>query len=684
MVADSFIAESETHDFAMADPVVYDEGDFQSNDTFAAFDVPEVVQDVETAPDSHPDDSLAARLQRIRSVVGQSDFDDDAEYEEDVASIDEHSDVSAELNALLAAESEDIAESTIETGAANELSDMFDPPEDTVPEMSADENSADDPDASDTEDDTISQLLADAVARGGATAHEVAEMPEFEEQEVSQHDTRHDDSTVTEGSGEFAERTEPDAQDTAVWTPWDDASEDEAGAHLSESTDDAADEPELIDSQLDGEDADVPEEELLAEAFKPFDTDMRADVSNGETDAFAFENAESEAGDETFGETEPFVLDSDNRIEELSADEASEPDDMLDNPAVSDADARLETGLSPEDEADLQRELAAVATEEEPEHETAPVHEDQSVEDIETFETGTEIEDTAAFATDEPVADDQDASVDGSLIDVETEVQAEKDADADIADADESVEEEQSARAPRGFRRGLARLLGGGKRQAEEEERIFDEADNQLGDRDSSMRRTAIQHLRAAVAATRAEKSAGVDIDPTTDEAPYRSDLARAVQPRRPEATAAPKARPQRPVEQKPAPLKLVDEQRIDVDRSPILPRRIAASDAPDMPSSSSDASGFNEFAQERGATELSELLEAAAAYMSDVEGREEFSRPMLMNKLKEVKHDSYSREDGLRSFGKLLRTGKLRKIKGGRFSVTDETEYRAQERNAG
>ncbi|KZY31255.1 hypothetical protein A3731_23880 [Roseovarius sp. HI0049] len=93
---------------------------------------------------------------------------------------------------------------------------------------------------------------------------------------------------------------------------------------------------------------------------------------------------------------------------------------------------------------------------------------------------------------------------------------------------------------------------------------------------------------------------------------------------------------------------------------------------------------GFSEFAEQIGATTLPELLEAAAAYMADIEGRQQFSRPMLMGKLKEVELASFSREDGLRSFGHLLRQGKLQKVKGGRFSITDQTEFRAQARHAG
>ena len=85
----------------------------------------------------------------------------------------------------------------------------------------------------------------------------------------------------------------------------------------------------------------------------------------------------------------------------------------------------------------------------------------------------------------------------------------------------------------------------------------------------------------------------------------------------------------------------------------------------------------FAEFADAQGAKSLPELLEAAAAYMADVEGMPQFSRPMLMQKLREMEAGEFSREEGLRSFGQLLREGKLQKVKGGRFAVTDETDFR-------
>lgn len=217
--------------------------------------------------------------------------------------------------------------------------------------------------------------------------------------------------------------------------------------------------------------------------------------------------------------------------------------------------------------------------------------------------------------------------------------------------------------------------------------RLFDEADSQLEAPEASKRRNAIQHLRAAVAATKAEKNAGSDLREEQSDAPYRSDLAEVVRPRRPHTSREPshKERPRarRPAEEdRPAPLKLVAEQRIDTPHEPVRPRRVSAAPVPS--GSASGGKTFEEYAAEIGATTLHELLEAAAAYMSDVEGRDQFSRPMLMGKIKEIDNESFTREDGLRSFGHLLRQGKLQKLKGGRFAITEHTEFRARARHAG
>ncbi len=307
--------------------------------------------------------------------------------------------------------------------------------------------------------------------------------------------------------------------------------------------------------------------------------------------------------------------------------------------------------LSAEEEAELQRELAEVEAEF-----TETAEDDSDDEDEDIVESAADVDDD----DDDDFGYDDDAAMD------DTPVNENLLPDPDPEDASEKGVDK--------FQR---------MKHEADMSRIFDEADHQADEPDSSKRRNAIQHLRAAVAATRAEKKAGVEMNPDVDDTPYRTDLANVVRPRRPRADG--NVRSERPTmaEQRPAPLKLVAEQRIDTPRDPIRPRRVTAAEIEES-TEHADGSNFAEFAEEMGVSNLLELLEAAAAYTADVEGRPQFSRPMLMGKLKEVEGETFSREDGLRSFGQLLRQGKLQKLKGGRFAVTDETDFRAPTRNAG
>ena len=47
------------------------------------------------------------------------------------------------------------------------------------------------------------------------------------------------------------------------------------------------------------------------------------------------------------------------------------------------------------------------------------------------------------------------------------------------------------------------------------------------------------------------------------------------------------------------------------------------------------------------------------------------------MTKVRIVQEDNFSREDELRSFGQLLRQGKIEKISGGRLTVSDRISFK-------
>ncbi len=233
-------------------------------------------------------------------------------------------------------------------------------------------------------------------------------------------------------------------------------------------------------------------------------------------------------------------------------------------------------------------------------------------------------------------------------------------------------------------------------------ERLMEEANTKLEGAESRRRFSAISHLKAAVAATVADRILKPKDAPAEAVAPsepeinrYRDDLSRAVRPRRPEPEGERvTARPAMPM--RPAPLVLVSEQRVDREAlkpaTAVRPRRVATTlivgEEDDMneaePLSPEDAKSFTEFAERLGARSLAELLEVAAVYTATVEGKNSFSRPHLLRRVNAATGvEDFSREDYLRSFGSLLRQGRIQKVEPGRFSVTDVSPFMTEMRRA-
>jgi len=239
---------------------------------------------------------------------------------------------------------------------------------------------------------------------------------------------------------------------------------------------------------------------------------------------------------------------------------------------------------------------------------------------------------------------------------------------------DAAPAEEEAERKSRAAKSDLSRLMAA--------------ADEKLEAPEATTTREAYSHLRAAVAATRAERSAGGSVGDSADTEAYRDDLARVVQPRRPKPAGAHTRRPTAPDQQRPAPLKLVAEQRIDevaeiaAKSGPVHPRRVSAQ--VEAPAPTTPDESFVAFAENMGVQELPELLEAAAAYMQFVEGRDQFTRPQLIHKAREAVEGEFSREDGLRAFGTLLREGKILKTENGRFIAAHDIGFQPASRAAG
>lgn len=258
--------------------------------------------------------------------------------------------------------------------------------------------------------------------------------------------------------------------------------------------------------------------------------------------------------------------------------------------------------------------------------------------------------------------------------------------------------------------------------------RLMDQAKSEMGDEDTRRRQSAIAHLKAAVAATEADRRVTGSTGPKPEERlePYRNDLDRVVRPRRPVSSAAAQtatapemaAAPQ----PTPTPLVLVSAQRIDrapepaADAAwrpvmPVRPRRIAVASPQPAPAVEpalivmqepdqtdldeddiltpgetdnvfADATSFQDFADQLGASALPDLLEAAAVYCAEVLQRPEFSRPLVMRQLSALPGQSGTeREDYLRGFGTLLRQGRITRVKRGMFALTDRSPYLAEAR---
>ncbi|CAN1507575.1 hypothetical protein MCELHM10_00692 [Paracoccaceae bacterium] len=92
--------------------------------------------------------------------------------------------------------------------------------------------------------------------------------------------------------------------------------------------------------------------------------------------------------------------------------------------------------------------------------------------------------------------------------------------------------------------------------------------------------------------------------------------------------------------------------------------------------------SGLIRFAERIGARSTAEMLEAAAAFATCIENRDQFTRPQLMRRLMATDLDrSITREDGLRSFGTLLRTGRIQKVGRGFYVLADTSPFLSEAR---
>lgn len=159
------------------------------------------------------------------------------------------------------------------------------------------------------------------------------------------------------------------------------------------------------------------------------------------------------------------------------------------------------------------------------------------------------------------------------------------------------------------------------------------------------------------------------------------------VRPRRPVAIGSGR-RPQAARPETAAPLVLVSEQRVDsaAPKGKVRPRRVASfaseSTGQATPDAAARAAEFTKFADEVDAWLLDDQIEAAAAYMTHIEGKPEFTRAELVRYVLAYNQDrEVSREDMLRGFGTVLREARLERGDGGAFRLTENSEYAEEAR---
>ncbi|MEM6593488.1 MAG: hypothetical protein AAF672_01775 [Pseudomonadota bacterium] len=557
--------------------------------------MPQPTPDVASTPMVDPaamqGDSIAAKLQRIRSVVAQEAQTRAAE--EQLYSEDQHAD-----GFDTKAKSTPIAVADVTTPSPSFADDGVETP---------DVDAAETIEASDDVTSAISENVEGDAIEASQPAEETAAEDVAETEMVADIETARD---TEEGAGVLAEETAEEIDEDTL-----------AGAldALDEDEDQVSDSAENIFEEA------APRRRVVVQKI------TREDV----------EAAQS-------GEAEP----SDN--EDLS--EEAEAALMRE---LADVEADIEEATAPEVEEDS-AELSAVET-------LQAVLEDQPAEEAEiTDETATE-----------PVVENTSADVE----------------DAELS-SDESETEKEDARAERKARRSL--LL---ETEDAALNRLMDATRSKMSDDDEgAVRRASIAHLKAAVAATKADGSiaeaAAQEEERELDQ--YRDDLARVVRPVRSRAVDPDTD------EARPSTLMLVSEQRIeksaeDASASPdaeIRPRRVATSgnlaleedfeDADANAISDGIPGSFNDYAQRYNALELPDLLEAAAAHYTYVEGTKEFTRPMLMRKISTLSSGSIpSREDGLRCFGALLRDNKIIRSGNGKFVLADDTRFASEAQSA-
>ncbi len=680
----------------------------------------EPAHDDETLVDMEEDDSF----EEIEEIAPAAE----AELEAPVVEIESDADieVDAEADEIAAAEARaDEIETTAEVIAAVDAPEAESAEAEVAEVVDAEAVAEEDAFEEESDDDTILagiEELFEESAEEEVEAAALAEAEAPEAEEAAAEDDMADNDMADEGVSEEIATQEDAFEEDAV-------EEDVAEDDVAEKEEIAAAALDLGAWRLDAEDdqvsasEDTAEEDIDVAAERELETEVEAEL---EDEASSDAQDEIELADEAEVEDEDELEIKDEAEFEAEAEATTGTDEVEAAEETAPEPATAKRGFFGQAAARVIkiRKTLSPVRDEAPAHDTAADEADEFAAD----ETGTadaperddsEDRSAAIFA-----ALNEEAAIDEEFDEAEAEDVTAEDTDAALlagigaaigeTGLDPEAEDDllrELADVARDARRdsheGRAILESNASDGEASVERLMEEAKSKLEGDESRRRFSAISHLKAAVVATVADRKLKLRDAPVSGEADageeierYRDDLSKAVRPRRPSAESAPTTR--RPtIETRQAPLVLISEQRIDAPESPrtdaavVRPRRISAGNLVlnddieqdnelEAALSPEEAKSFAEFADRLGAVNLSDMLEAAAAYTATVEGLPHFSRPQILRKVANVAEDEeYSREDGLRSFGMLLRQGKIQKIRRGQFTITETSKFMSEARRA-
>ena len=524
--------------------------------------------------------------------------------------------------------------------------------------------------------DKLKRMRAAAQRKMAATSDEYAE-------DLSEPAPVPAANPLSQRLSELAKRTVEAEQDAAV----EDEPAPETSAHEEEPAN--ADTSDVVEPETAANEEPLEADDL--NVFSNLAEEISGPVAQTPTDAddtTADDGAEDTYGAyyDNFADASPAMVDTDAETDEAEEEDAIAAQTVSADEDISEGQIAADE-MHDEDDASVDTELDAFLAEEDAE--IAPDTQQPDAAVAEESEEEAEVQEPVAEATDTD-DEDNDALSDEEAPLVLTSDDVAQDDHDDYNDDDEfdlekevaKVEAEIAARKGNEFaRRGLPRHV------EDAMSRIMSQTDQHLNQPENRRHRDAFAQLKAAVAATEAARQLGdrgaEKRDP--DEA-YKDDLGAHEAMDKGEGKSAP-------------PLKLVKSQEVrpetddadNADDSDVASTPAAAlEDQADATSArlrqiatqkeaevAEENGSFAEFAATHGVTDLADQLEAAGAYICLVEGESDFSRPQVMKVVQAASNSEISREDGLRSFGRLLRQARLIKLANGRFQVAENTQFR-------